>query len=125
MYTVVRFCADESCSDRDLMGVGARLNELVRDAFGHRLDHAGRRFSVSVSKNADWNANLAETMGFIRKVMPLIEAARLLGIHLEADAAIEPDDVRNRPWLTCGVPPEISAELARAGIWLAITIYPG
>jgi hypothetical protein len=94
MFTVVRFCADESCPDETLMQIGERLNLIVKDAYGRRLDPIGKRFSVRASSNGEWDANLAETVQFIRKAMPLIEEGRASGVSIEVDAAIEPKDVR-------------------------------
>ena len=125
MYTVVRFCADETCSDETLKELGVRLNSIVDNAYDGRLDHAGHRFSVSVSSNDEWGANLAETLRFIREVLPLAEAARTSGVYLEVDTAVDSKDLRNRPWLSCSLTPDASLELARARITHTITIYRG
>lgn len=123
MYTVVRFCADESCSDETLMDFGARLNSIVPSTYDGRLDRIGRRFSTSVSTKDDWAANLDETLQFIRKIATLAEGVRPAGISVEIDAAIEPEDLGGRFFLSCGVTPDVLTELARAEIGLAITIY--
>ena len=125
MYTVVRFCADETCSDETLMAFGVRLSSVVPNTYDGRLDHAGHRFSFGVSRKDEWTANLAETMQLVRESLPLVEAARTLGIYVEIDTAVEPRDIQDRTWLSCSVPPEVSMELARAQINLTVTIYRG
>jgi len=123
MYTVVRFCADESCSDETLMEFGARLDSIVPNSYEGRLDRIGRRFSKGVSTKDDWAANLDEALQFIRKITSIAEGVRASGISVEIDMAVEPEDLRGRLPLSCGVTPDILAELARAEIALAITIY--
>src|SRR5687768_3453413 len=113
MYTVVRFTASETCTDEALIQFGARLNELVPRAFD-RLDHAGRRFSVSVSKKDHWEANIADMLAFIQSARSSIDEARGIGIDISADALIEPEDFRGYSRLSCEINADLQARLLEA-----------
>lgn len=121
MYTVVRFSAGDACTDEMLIQVGTRLNELHPRAFD-RLDRIGRRFSVSVSKKDDWDANMAETLAFIESARSLIDEARRIGIEVSAAPLIEPEDFRGASWLTCEMSPEFQARFLEANVTLFVTI---
>jgi hypothetical protein len=121
MYTVVRFSASNACADEALIQVGTRLNELVPGKF-ERLDHIGRRFSVSVSKNDEWDANVAETLAFIQSTRSLIDEAQRIGIDISADALIEPEDFHGNFNLSCRITPEVQARFLEANVTLFVTI---
>jgi hypothetical protein len=122
MYTVLRFMAGPTCTDDALCDIGRRLNGIRGFVF-ERLDHAGHRFSISISDDDEWSAHLDALLDFLRKASAVIADARRLGIEMEADAAIDPDDIKGRLYVSCSVPIATLGELQLNGVRLTFTFY--
>jgi hypothetical protein len=122
MYTVVRFIAGPACSDETLIQLGRTLNGLLDGAF-KRLDHVGRRFSISISSANDWAAHVDALLAFVQNVSAVIAEAKTKGVEVVADTALEPEDVRGKPYLACSLPPAALQELAAQGVGITFTCY--
>ena len=86
-----------------LCELGQRLNGIRGFAFD-RLDHRGHRFSISVSSDGDWRVHLDSLLDFVQKASSVIADAQRIGVTVEADAAIEPEDLHGKSHLSCTVP---------------------
>jgi hypothetical protein len=120
MYTVFRFSGNDRCPDETLRALGVRLNELVPGAFS-RLDHAGSRFSVSVSKCDDWDTAMADVFAFVDKARPVIDEARRLGARLEISPLIEPEDFGDSVMLRYSLSRELMSRLLDEDFHLYVT----
>jgi hypothetical protein len=121
MYTVFRFSGNESCPDETLLALGARLNELVPEAFDGRLDNIGRRFSVNVSNAKDWDSSMADVSAFLDKARPVLDDARTLGVALEISPLIEPEDFGEGVRFQYSLSRELMSRLLDEGIDLDVT----
>jgi hypothetical protein len=125
MYTVIRFMAATQCLDADLLEVGQRLNEVLPGSF-RRLDHAGRRFSVTISSADDWGVHVKDVVAFIQKYSAVIAEAHSKNVSTVVDIAVEPEDLGSRPYLSCELSILELSEIAALGVGLVFTFYsPG
>jgi hypothetical protein len=122
VFTVVRFLAGEGCSDETLTKVGGRLNAISKGAF-RRLDHIGRRFSVDVSSKENWSDHISDLLDFLSRGAEVIAEAQELGISVQTDMAIEPEDLSGLRWLTLEVSPLVGKTLSSMRVTLCVSIY--
>ena len=122
MYTVVRFVAGTACSDETLRNLGSDLNVVSPGSFS-RLDHRGRRFSVSASSADDWEAHVNEVLAFVRKVASVIADGRAQDISVVADIAVESEDLDGKVYLSYGVPLPVLVEFTQIGVAITFTFY--
>lgn len=122
MYTVARFVGN-SASDETLVEIGQALND-IRNGLFERLDRRGHRFSVSISTADSWHAHLVDIRAFVHAMAPVISEAQSLGISVEIDVAVEPEDKHeNNPYTSVTVPHAVLTELGGHGITLVVTSY--
>jgi hypothetical protein len=122
MYTVVRFVADPACADATLISLGQKLNALMPGMFD-RLDHIGRRFSVSISSAEAWNSHVDALLVFLRIASTVITESQELGVSIVCDTAVEPEDIKGKPFLSCTLSGETLQELARHSVGVTLTYY--
>jgi hypothetical protein len=122
MYTVLRFAADSTCSDATLCELGQRLNGIRGFTFD-RLDHHSHRFSISISSDDQWSVHLESLRDFVQNASAVIADAKRMGVTVEVDAALEPEDLRGKPYLSCSVPSATLKELEQNGVALTFTVY--
>lgn len=124
MYTVLRFVADPTCSDTVLCELGQRLNGIRGFVFGG-LDARGHRFSIRHFFRRAVDHPLIRTAEF-RAERSFSDLGReTAGITVEADVAIEPEDVQEKFYLSCTFPAAALKELAQNAVDLTFTVYPG
>lgn len=124
MYTVLRFVADPTCSDTVLCELGRRLNGIRGFVFDG-LDARGHRFSISISSDEQWTIHLSALLDFVQSAASVIADARRAGITIEADVAIEPEDLQEKFYLSCTVPAATLKELEQNAVNLTFTVYRG
>jgi hypothetical protein len=122
MYTVLRFVADSTCSDAALCELGRRLNG-IRGVVFDRLDRRGHRFSISISSDEEWSVHAESLRDFVQNASSVIADAKRMGVTVEADAAIGPEDLRGKPYLSCNIPSATLKELEQNGVELTFTVY--
>jgi hypothetical protein len=98
------------------------LNGVCGFAFD-RLDHHGRRFSINISSDDEWSMQLGALLDFVQNAASVIADAKRIGVTVEADAAIEPEDLRGKPYLSCNIPAATLKELEYNGVDLTFTVY--
>jgi hypothetical protein len=90
-----------------------------------RLDRRGRRFSVSLSSAADWDAHVAAILAFVRRMSAWVAEAQTRDISIEADTAVGPKDIEGQLYVSCSLPAPILRELSDHGVSITVTLYMG
>lgn len=122
MYTVMRFSADTSTPEAVLERLGASVNLFVAGAF-ERLDHAGNRFSMSVSAADNWGAHVEAIKALVQELKDVIGEAQARGVSVTIDVAVEPEDLNGKPLVSCEVSATLLHELAQHDVSIAFTFY--
>jgi hypothetical protein len=60
--------------------------------------------------------------GYVQNASSVIADAKRMGVTVEADAAIGPEDLRGKPYLSCNIPSAILKELEQNGVELTFTV---
>lgn len=78
-----------------------------------------------ISSDERWTIHLSALLNFVQSAASVISDARQAGITVEADVAIEPEDVQEKFYLSCTFPAAALKELAQNAVDLTFTVYPG
>ena len=121
MHTVVRFRDEAGRQDR-LEGLGEELNRVVADTFDG-VDSVPGRFSCDISFCDSWVDHKEDILGFLDECGAVVARAVELGMSVEFDVAIEPEDYENAvaTWFTSDV--DFLKRLAAEGVSLTFTVY--
>lgn len=82
---------------------------------------------MSISTADSWHAHLVEIRALVHAMTPVISKARTLGISVEIDVKIEPEDGQhaNSPYTSVAIPHAVLSDLGEQGrISLVVTSYP-
>jgi len=109
-------------SDENLAGIGAALNGVRAGQF-ERLDRVGGRFSISLSSSDTWQAHLIAIREFVHSMSEPISASVGLGISVEIDVALEPEDLVAKDFVSFALPSMVLKELGTRGVALVFTSY--
>lgn len=123
MYTVVRFEASKKNAP-SMMALGSSLNRIKRNTFEGR-DKVPNRFSCSVCTGEDWGKHLRSIARFLTQFSSVIRKAGQIGVRIEFDVAIEPEDLLKRPYLVTRLPIKLIEELANKKVEISFTYYSG
>ncbi|WP_435018098.1 hypothetical protein TA3x_000043 [Tundrisphaera sp. TA3] len=93
MYSVIRFSGFSGIED--LHEIGDEVNRLLPAPFGGP-DRVLNRFSCSLSKDDDWGTQCRSIEEIIPTLSPAIRKSAELGVRVEIDVAIEPEDHSGR-----------------------------
>lgn len=122
MYSVVRFIGSPSSTEAVLEEIGSRLNALTMGVF-KRMDHAGNRFSVSISSDDTWDTHTRGIASFVGKMALVISEAQASGISVVADVAIEPEDTLGAPLRSFEIPTSVLEHLAHHKVGIVFSVY--
>src|SRR5437899_3524170 len=120
MYCVLRFI--DVCESNDLEKLGKELNQCIPDLYTG-LDHIPHRFSCSVYPGDTWELQRRAIIDVLSKCARVIEATHTLGIDVELDLAIEPEDYGVSMLTELQFDKELIGVLSLRRIPIAISIY--
>lgn len=121
MYTVFRFTSDSLSSDV-FERLGKTLNKVVPGAFTG-LRPKGDGFACELTDSDQWGSHRAAILDFIHQAGPMIVGAVREGVDVCVDVAIEPDDMKNKFYLSILVDPTLAEGLANSGVNLVLSFY--
>lgn len=120
MYSVLRF-SDPSQS-LDLEKCGQEVNECAAGLFTG-MDRIKHRLSCSLSTDDNWKTQCEEIIRTIGTCMRVVEHARSVGIEVDLDLAIDPDDYMGSLFTEVYLEKRLLEILCRADIPMTISIY--
>jgi hypothetical protein len=121
MYTVIRF---RGVRDAETMAIlGQMADAAIGDTIYHGPDHSSDRFSLSVSSASDWHSSQIDILSTIHRLKDVIVHSQTLGIAINIDVAIEPEDYWSR-WVTAlHVDCMFMQALSEKNIELVVSMY--
>ena len=88
------------------------------------LDRPIGRFSCSVFAASDWNAHVEAMIAFLDQFQEIIRDAHALGIEVEFDAAIDPEDYAcHKLYFDVDLPLKLVQQLGAHQVSINITYY--
>jgi len=117
MYTVVRILGPSDATHR----IGEILNNIQVGVYqGPRK--AGDGFACSIAEDEDWCTHVGAALEFLERFWPALEMTQELGVSVEFDTAVEPEDLGEH-YLSLHIDGNLLRKIESIGATYTITFY--
>ena len=121
MFTVVRFSSPREAK-ATMASIGRKINEFIPGKFVDS-DLGDGGFSVSICEMPDWHNHQSEIELFLESCGKIFLEAASSGLSVSFDVAIEPEDLVDKPLVSCFCDFEFLARLSDFKVSLEFSFY--